>query len=85
MCFAVYNPRDHCLQIWQQQISKANVSELKKEEKECKKRGYRALCKVNKHTQNQLLSDMYKDLVVLLKPNIFQDCQELIKTKGRKQ
>lgn len=40
---------------------------------------------MNKHTQNQLLSDMYKDLVVLLKPNIFQDCQELIKTRRRKQ
>jgi len=41
--------------------------------------------KVNKHTQNQLLSDMYKDLVVFLKTNIFQDCQELIKTRERKQ
>lgn len=59
-----------------------NFREKGRDKDSARKRITEPFAKANKHIHtNQLLSDKQKDLVVLLKPNSFQDYQELIKIR----
>lgn len=65
MCFVVYNPRDHDIQIWKQQISKAHVSVFnggKSEDENSAKKSYTALCKKQKtHIKHHPSSRVTRD------------------------